>query len=264
VDLATGASNRLTFDPATDGNPLWSTDGSQIIWQSTRGGGWGIYRKASNGSGNEEVLYKSNMFPNGALTDWSRDGRFVLFHAARSGDGKVTKTDVWALPVGPGTSADRQPIPVVQTPASEVGAYVSPDGRWVAYMSDESGKSELYVQAFAPESKPGAAATTGKWMVSKGSMGAARWRNDGKELAFLNSDGGIMSVDVTADQAFHATAPKMLFQLPKSVTALGGSTPGARMDVTRDLQRFLVSVPAQSKARQEFTVVLNWQAGLKH
>jgi dipeptidyl aminopeptidase/acylaminoacyl peptidase len=152
----------------------------------------------------------------------------------------------------------------VQTPASEVGAYVSPDGRWVAYMSDESGKSELYVQAFAPESKPGAAATTGKWMVSKGSMGAARWRNDGKELAFLNSDGGIMSVDVTADQAFHATAPKMLFQLPKSVTALGGSTPGARMDVTRDLQRFLVSVPAQSKARQEFTVVLNWQAGLKH
>ena len=263
VDLATGASNRLTFDPAQDGNPLWSTDGSQIIWQSTRGGGWGIYRKASNGSGNEETLYKSNMFPNGALTDWTRDGRFVLFHSITSGDSKQTKTDVWALPVGPGTSADRQPIPVIQTPASEVGAYVSPDDRWVAYMSDETGKNELYVQAFAPGAKPGSAPASGKWMVSKGSMGAARWRNDGKELAFLNSDGGIMSVDVTADQAFHASAPRMLFQLPKSVTALGGTTPGARMDATRDLQRFLVSVPAQSRARPEFTVVLNWQAALK-
>ena len=262
VDLATGASNRLTFDPASDGNPLWSTDGSQIIWQSTRGGGWGIYRKASNGSGNEEVLYKGTMFQNGALTDWTRDGRFVLFHATTSGDSKQTKTDVWALPVGPGTSADRQPIPVVQTPASEVGAYVSPDGRWVAYMSDESGKEELYVQAFAPGLKPGAAAS-GKWMVSKGSMGAARWRNDGKELTFLSTDGGMMSVGVTTDEAFHASAPNLLFQLPKSVMALGGTTPGARMDSTRDLQRFLVSVPAQSKARPDFSVVLNWQAALK-
>jgi len=263
VDLSSGASNRLTFDPASDGNPLWSTDGSQIIWQSTRGGGWGIYRKASNGSGNEEVLYKSTMFPNGALTDWTRDGRFVLFHSVTSGDSKQTKMDVWALPVGPGTSADRQPIPVIQTPASEVGAYVSPDDRWVAYMSDETGKNELYVQAFAPGAKPGSAPASGKWMVSKGSMGMARWRNDGKELVLLNSDGGIMSVDVTADQAFHASAPKMLFQLPKSATALGGTTPGARMDATRDLQRFLVSVPAQSRARPEFTVVLNWEAALK-
>ncbi len=263
VDLASGASNRLTFDPANDGNPLWSTDGSQIIWQSTRGGGWGIYRKASNGSGNEEVLYKSDLFPNGALTDWTRDGRFVLFHATTNADPKQTKTDVYALPVGPGTGSDRQPIPIVQTPASEVGAYVSPDDRWVAYMSDETGKNELYVQAFAPGAKPGSAPASGKWMVSKGSMGMARWRNDGKELAFLNSDGGIMSVDVTADQAFHASAPRMLFQLPKSVMALGGTTPGARMDATRDLQRFLVSVPAQSRARPEFTFVLNWQAALK-
>jgi Tol biopolymer transport system component len=264
VDLATGASNRLTFDPAVDSNPLWSTDGSQIVWQSTRGGSWGIYRKASNGSGNEETLFKSDMFPNGALTDWTRDGRFVLFHATANGDGKATKADVFALPVGPGTPADRQPIPVIQTGAAELGAYVSPDDRWVAYMSDESGKSELYVQAFAPGSKPGATSVSGKWMVSKGSLGAARWRNDGKELVFLNTEGGIMSVDVTTDQAFHASAPKLLFQLPRSVTALGGTTPGARMDATRDLQRFLITVPAQSRARPEFTVVLNWQAALKH
>jgi hypothetical protein len=131
-------------------------------------------------------------------------------------------------------------------------------------MSDESGKSELYVQAFSLGAKPGSPPVTGKWMVSKGSAGMARWRNDGKELVFLNNEGAVVSVDVTADAAFHASAPKLLFELPRSVLVLGGTTPGARMDVTRDLQRFLVTVPTRSSARQEFTVVLNWQAALKH
>jgi hypothetical protein len=101
-------------------------------------------------------------------------------------------------------------------------------------------------------------------MVSKGSVGMARWRSDGKELVFISSDGAIMSVDVTADPVFHASAPRQLFQFPANVLALGGTTPGARMDATRDLQRFLVTEPAQSSARQELTVVLNWQAALKH
>jgi Tol biopolymer transport system component len=259
VDLSTGASNRLTFDPALDSNPLWSPDGSQIIWESMRGGSWGIYRKASNGSGNDELLYKSPAVATFALTDWTRDGRFVLFQASTP----PAKTDVFALPVGPGTSADRQPIPVIQTPAAELGGYVSPDGRWIAYMSDESGKEELYVQAFSPGAKPGAGPVSGKWMVSKGSLGMARWRSDGKELAFISADGAIVSVDVTAAPAFQANQPKLLFQLPSNVLALAGSTPGARMDATRDLQRFLVTVPAQSNSRQEFTMVLNWQAALK-
>jgi len=258
VDLSTGASNRLTFDPATDGNALWSPDGSQIIWQSQRGGGWGIYRKASNGSGNEELLYKSTASGTLALTDWTRDGRFVLFQASNP----PAKTDIFALPVGPGTTADRQPIPVIQTPAGELGGYVSPDGKWIAYISDESGRQEIYVQAFNPGVKAGSSPVSGKWMVSKGTLGMARWRSDGKELAFISADGAVMSVDVTASAAFQASQPKLLFQLPSSFLALGGSTPGARMDATRDLQRFLVTLP-QSNSRQEFTVVLNWQAGFK-
>ena len=99
-------------------------------------------------------------------------------------------------------------------------------------------------------------------MVSNGSLGMARWRADGKELVFIGADGGMMSVDVTTDPVFHASAPKLLFKLPRSVLALT-PTPGALMDATRDLQRFLVTVPAASSARQEFTVVLNWQAALK-
>jgi eukaryotic-like serine/threonine-protein kinase len=260
VDLMTGASNRLTFDPAVDGNALWSPDGSQIIWESQRGGGWGVYRKASNGSGDEELLYKSPASGTFALTDWTRDGRFILFQASTP----PAKTDVFALPVGPGTSADRQPIPVIQTPAGELGGYVSPDGKWIAYISDESGRQEIYVQAFSPGSKSGSSPVSGKWMVSKGTLGMARWRSDSKELVFLGADGAVLSVDVTPGAAFQASQPKQLFQLPTNVLALGGSTPGARMDATRDLQRFLVTVPAQNNSRQEFTMVLNWQAALKH
>jgi hypothetical protein len=196
------------------------------------------------------------------LTEWSRDGRFILFQATPSGG--QTKTDVFALPMGPGTSADRQPIVVIQTPASELGAYLSPDNRWIAYLSDESGKQELYVQAFGPGAKPGASPVSGKWMASKnGSAGMARWRNDGKELVYLAPDGSLMSVDVTADTAFHGSLPKALFQFPRSVLAMT-NTPGAISDATRDLQRFLITVPAQVNVRPEFTMVLNWQAALKH
>ena len=262
VDLATGGSNRLTFDSAQHGNPVWSPDGSQIAWQSRKEGGWEVYRKASNGSGNDELLFKATNFSSMNFTDWSRDGRFIFFQATPTGG--QTKTDVFALPMGPGTSADRKPIAVIQTPASELGAYLSPDDRWIAYLSDESGKQELYVQAFGLGAKPGAAAASGKWMVSKnGSAGMARWRNDGKELVYLSTDGAVMSVDVTADTAFHASLPKMLFQFPRSVLAMT-NTPGAISDATRDLQRFLITVPAQVNVRPEFTMVLNWQAALKH
>jgi hypothetical protein len=261
LDLSTSASSRFTFDPGPDGNPVWSPDGSQIAWQSRRDNVWGIYRKASNGSGNDELLFKATNFSGMNLTDWSRDGRFILFQATSAGDGQQTKTDVYALPMGAGTSAERRPIPVIQTPAVELGAYLSPDDRWVAYLSDESGRQELYVQAFAPGARPGAA--SGKWMVSKnGSAGMARWRNDGKELVYLSTDGTVMSVDVTADTAFHASLPQLLFQFPRSVLAMT-NTPGAIADATRDLQRFLITVPAQVNIRPEFTVVLNWQAALK-
>jgi len=264
LDLSTGASNRFTFDPGPDGNPLWSPDGSQIVWQSRRDNTWNIYRKASNGSGTDELLFKGANFASMNLTDWSRDGRYIVFQATTNGDGKQTKSDVYALPMGAGNSAaDRQAIPLIQTQAVELGAYLSPDDRWIAYLSDESGKQELYVQGFSLGVKSGAPSASGKWMVSKnGSAGMARWKNDGKELVYLGTDGGVMSVDVTADSAFHSTLPKLLFQLPRTVLAMS-NTPGAISDATRDLQRFLITVPAQVNVRSEFTMVLNWQSALK-
>jgi len=262
VDLSTGGSSRFTFDSAQHLNPVWSPDGNQIAWLTRTDGAWEVNRKASNGSGNDESVFKATNFSSMNLTEWSRDGRFILFQATPSGG--QTKTDVFALPMGPGTSADRQPIVVIQTPASELGAYLSPDNRWIAYLSDESGKQELYVQAFGPGAKPGASPVSGKWMASKnGSAGMARWRNDGKELVYLAPDGSLMSVDVTADTAFHGSLPKALFQFPRSVLAMT-NTPGAISDATRDLQRFLITVPAQVNVRPEFTMVLNWQAALKH
>jgi hypothetical protein len=126
---------------------------------------------------------------------------------------------------------------LIQTPAVELGAYLSPDDRWIAYLSDETGKQELYVQAFGPGAKPGVASSSGKWMVSKnGSAGMARWRNDGKELIYLSTDGSVMSVDVTADSAFHASLPKVLFQMPRSVLAMT-NTP-ERFPCNLRLQRF--------------------------
>lgn len=90
----------------------------------------------------------------------------------------------------------------------------------------------------------------------------ARWRSDGKELVFIGADWGVMSVDVAADPVFRAGPAKLLFQMPRNIQSLS-NTPGALADATRDLQRFLVTVPAQNAARPEFTVVLNWQATLK-
>jgi Tol biopolymer transport system component len=261
VDLSTGGSSRFTFDSAQHLNPVWSPDGNQIAWLSRKDGGWEVNRKASNGSGNDELVFKATNFSTMNLTEWSRDGRFILFQATPNGG--QTKTDVFALPMGPGTSPDRQPIAVIQTPATELGAYLSPDNRWVAYLSDESGKQELYVQAFSLGAKPGSSPVSGKWMVSKnGCAGMARWRNDGKELVYLGTDGSVMSVEVTADSAFHASLPKLLFQFPRSVLAMT-NTPGAISDATRDLQRFLITVPAQVNVRPEFTMVLNWQTALK-
>jgi len=252
VDLVSGASTRFTFDPGSDGNAVWSPDGNYIVWQSTRAGMWGIYRKAANGSGNDELLYQSST--NGAITDWTHDGRFILFHT----QSPQTKNDIWALPL----AGDHKPFPVIQTAAQELGGYMSPDGRWIAYISDESGRQEIYVQGFNPDAAAGSSPVSGKWMVSKGTLGMARWRGDGKELIFLAPDGAVMSVDVTANPVFQASAPKQLFQLPPVFIGLS-STPGALTDPTRDLQRFLVTLPAKPSGRQELTVVLNWPSALK-
>jgi serine/threonine protein kinase/Tol biopolymer transport system component len=261
IDLVHGPSSRFTFDSAVDATPVWSPDGSRLAWLSYRGGSWGIYQKSANGSGNDELLYRfqGEAAPQ-ALTDWSHDGKFLIY--ALEGSGK-TREDIWALPLAPDAAGNRKPFPVVNTPANENGAYLSPDGRWIAYISNESGRQEIYVRGLdLGAGAVGSSPVTGKWMVSNGTLGMARWRADGKELLFLSADGAVMSVDVGAGPAFQAGAPILLFKLPLEFVSLSVN-PGLLADVTRDHKRFLISMPPPQGGQAGFTAVLNWQNGLR-
>jgi eukaryotic-like serine/threonine-protein kinase len=245
VDLTSGASTRFTFDSATDSQPVWSPDGRFIAWMSNRGGQWGLYRKAADGAGNDELLAAPKDVSN--LTDWTHNG-FLIF---------TIGGNLHALPVDPDLSGNRTPVPALESPARKRGAYVSPDNRWIAYMSNETGRDEIYVQPFVV----GGNKASGKWMVSRGTRGMARWRSDSKELMFVNTEGDVVSVDVASGTAFQASVPKKLFQLPLDV--LSNTNVGTLADPTRDLQRLLLVAPVQESAQRELAVVLNWQSSLK-
>jgi Tol biopolymer transport system component/predicted Ser/Thr protein kinase len=265
TEFAGETSTKFTFGGGANIQPVWSPDGTQIAWIRTRNRAAAIYRKSADGSGSEELLYTvGEIRGNFNASDWSPDGRYVLF--AHAGD-------AFALPVEGSNADSRQPIPIAQTPASEFGATVSPDGRWVAYISNESGRQELYVQPFAPGAQaagqpgpgvtrpPDPVAVGGRWMVSRGTQGLARWRRDSRELIFLGADGALMSVEVTPTPVFKASAPRTLFQLPRAFLLQAGN-PGALADASRDLQRLLVAMPSEQGARQELSVVLNWPRDL--
>jgi Tol biopolymer transport system component len=254
TDLARDTSIKLTLDPNRgDSQAVWSPDGKRVAWQGVREGSSEFYVKSADGSGAEQVLFKFDTMPP-VLTDWTADGRFLVFSRAN---------DIFALPVGEGSESNRQPIPVVQGPATELGAYVSPDSRWIAYLSNESGRQEIYVQPFTPSWKAaGLSAPSGKWLVSnKGSLGLARWRGDGKELLFAAADGTLMAVDVMLSPTFKAGVPQPLFRFPSEFLAQT-RTPGSIADVSRDHQRIFVLMPAP-EARQGINVILNWPSLLK-
>jgi eukaryotic-like serine/threonine-protein kinase len=242
VDLASGASTRFTFDSGFDGQPVWSPDARSIAWMAERNGQMGLYRKAADGTGTDELIAAPKGFTN--LTDWTNNG-YLIF---------TIGGDVHALPVNPEASGNRTPIPVIQSPGNERGAYVSPDNRWIAYMSSETGRDEVYVQPFSVGSQ-----ASGKWMVSRGTRGMARWRGDSKELLFVNGDGAVVAVDVATGPAFQTSAPKKLFQMPLDL--LSNQNVGTLADAPRDMQRVLMVLPVQESAQRELAVVLNWQAG---
>jgi Tol biopolymer transport system component len=245
VDLSSGASTRFTFDPGFDGQPVWSPDGRYLAWQSDRSKTMGIYRKAADGSGGDELLIAEKGLTN--LTDWTHNGYLIFTMGG----------DVQAMPVEADDTGKRTPVPVIQSPAQERGAYVSPDSRWIAYLSNETGRDEIYVQPFSA----GSSKASGKWMVSRGTRGMARWRSDSKELMFLNGEGEVVVVDVAPGAAFQTSAAKTLFQLPLEL--LSNANPGTLADATRDGQRLLLVMPVQENSQRELAVVLNWQAGVK-
>jgi eukaryotic-like serine/threonine-protein kinase len=243
MELARGTTSRFTFDPANDVFPVWSPDSARIAFASNRDGRINLYQKLSSGAGTDEALPKSDRasFPN----DWSPDGRFIAYHVLAS----KTHADIWILPL----FGDRQPSPILQTPAAEREARFSPNGRWIAYTSDETGPSELYVQSFPIGG--------GKWQISNGGGGPARWRGDGKELYYV-SGGKLMAVEVKTDgDTFEMSTPHALFDIRGPAAPGAGSAPG--FDVTKDGKRFLIAVAVQEATFTPINVVLNWTADLK-
>jgi Tol biopolymer transport system component len=240
MDIERGVPSRFTFDSTTEDNPVWSPDGNLIVFSSGGESPFNLYRKVSSGAGNQEVLFKSDIAKE--ATDWSSDGRFIIFTAY----GQKTAGDLWILPV----SGDAKPYPILETEFEEGEGYFSPDGRWVAYVSNESGRSEVYVQSF-PQ-------TGGKWLISTGGGAQPHWRGDGKELFYVAPDKTLMAVGVNATSTFETAAPTPLFKT--QVSSYGAPN---RYVVAADGQRFLINCPAEEASKTPITVTLNWTAGLK-
>jgi eukaryotic-like serine/threonine-protein kinase len=233
---------KMTFDPANDSSPVWSPDGSQIAFNSSRSGTNDIYVKSSTGGGNEELLLKSNNQK--GPHDWSSDGRFIVYGEF---DPK-TSVDLWILPL----FGDRKPSIFLQTPFVEQQGRFSPNGHWIAYSSNESGTFQVYVRPFP--------ASGGQWMISTNGGGQPRWRSDGKELFYLGPDRKIMAVEIKEDgESFAAGNPKPLFETRATAILPGGSI----YAVTGDGQRFLVITPIEESSPSPITVVMNWTAGIK-
>lgn len=244
-DFARGVSTRFTFAPSIDRYPLWSPDGSRLVFASNRSGHFDLYQKASNGTGDDELLFKSDQ--DKIPTSWSRDGRFLLF---TSFDPKTSR-DIWVLPL----DGDRKPVPFLRTEFDEREGSFSPDGRWVAYVSRESGRFEVYVRPFSPPGAAGSSSAGGKWQISKAGGREPLWRGDSKELFYLTADQRVMAVEVAANPAFQAGIPQPLFSLAANASNL---------QVTPDGKRFLIAAPPQqANAELPITVLLNWPALLR-
>ena len=237
-DPAHTSFRRLTFDPGIDAVPVWSPDGNQIAFTSSRGRNFGIYVKPANGSQPEHALALTSGV-DALPTDWSRDGNNLLY---------LVPPDLWVY-----SFVEGKPHAFLKAPASLKNAQFSPDGKWVAYSSNESGRWEVYVTSF-PDAR-------GKWQVSTDGGEQPRWRGDGKELYFLSSDAKLMAVSVDTKNEFDSGTPATLFQTnPREQIA---TTEQVVYDVRHDGQRFLVNTKYDHGSAHPMSVILNWQTEMK-
>jgi serine/threonine protein kinase len=271
-DLDRDLRTRLTTDPAGDGFPVWSPDGERIVFVSSRSlsppegrtstpGRRGpgqqeltLFEKPSNGAVPEQVLLRpepgKQMFP----FDWSRDGRSIVVQQLQSTPG-TDLGDVWVVP----RSEDQKPFPYLATLFSEGEPALSPDGRWLAYVSNESRSSQVVVQPFPDPSG-------GKWQISTKGGHYPRWRRDGQEIYFLDPDRQLVAVSVKTDRKFEVGQSTTLLTAPFPFPTGFADAMQVPYDVTPDGQRFLMSapLPAPSTSTQApITVITNWTSVLK-
>ncbi len=249
LDSVRGVTSRLTIDPAIDDPPMWSPDGLRVVWASNRNGVFDLYIKSVNGAGQEQLLVKMGA-PAGWPEDWSRDGRFIIYQIP----GTTTGQDIWIAPQ-PSEGAEHKPFPYLQSQFDEKHARFSPDGRWVVYTSNESGREEVYAQTF-----PGSGS---RFQISTGGGREPQWRKDGTELFYISEDRMLVAAPVkftsSASEPLQLGQPKLLFP----VTQLDTFFIGRSYEVSNDGQRFLMPVIASGATAPPLTVVLNWQTALK-
>jgi serine/threonine protein kinase/Tol biopolymer transport system component len=238
LDLVRGGLTRFTSDPATDTAPVWSPDGNQITFSSSRNAADNLYVKPANLGHDEDLLLET---PNAKYAQDSSKNGFLLYSEVNPKTGR----DLWAVPT---TGTDRKSIAVANTPFEEMNGQFSPDGRWVAYQTSESGQFQIVVQSF-PE-------PTGKWQVSTNGGSQPRWRADGNELYFIAPDGKMMAAAISSSGSnFSAALPVALFS---TTLAPGAGVNKQEYIVSRD-GRFLLDEQKDVSINNPITLILNWK-----
>ena len=240
-DLVRGVRTRFTFGPGLSDDPVWSPDGKMIAFDSNRTGSYAIYQKPANGTQKEEMIFADPAIK--FTTSWSADGKYLSFDRIDPESKGITA--LWILPM----FGDRKAYSVISTEFNNTYSQFSPDGHWVAYDSNESGKDEIYAVAF-----PNA---TARFQISTTGGANVQWRADGKELYYTDPDNKIMAVDISSrGDSLQVGTPRVLWQ-PRLQPVV--NPPYA---ATADGKRFLVNeLPLQSTS--QLALVLNWDAGLK-
>jgi dipeptidyl aminopeptidase/acylaminoacyl peptidase len=225
--------------------PTWSPDGRRVAYNGPLEGQFtGIIERSANGVGDPQLLLAGVVYPE----VWTPDGRFLLYDMR----GPQTRLDIWALP----SFGERKPFALLNSRADEHTPLISPNGRWIAYLSDESGYWELYVQSFTSEGKLG----SDRKRISANGAASTVWSGDGKELFFISRDRQMMATTVKTDGAeFESTPPVALF---KTRTVYGYGL-FREFAVTPDRQRFLIGTLIGEPNSANPTVILNWAAALK-
>jgi eukaryotic-like serine/threonine-protein kinase len=236
LDLQRDSSKRLTFDPAFDVVPIWGPDGSRLVFSSNRQINVDLYMKNSDGAQEEKAIAHDdfNKMPN----DWTKDGKYILY---------TRGADLWFL-----TLPELKNSLFLKAASILRNGQFSPDGKWVAYASNETGKWQIYVTSF-PDAR-------GKWQVSTSGGEQPRWRADGKELFFLSSDSKMMAAPVTIGATFDAGSPAVLFQVNPRMSV--STNDQFTYDVSRDGQRFLILTQLKQSETAPLSIILNWSARL--
>ena len=240
-DRTRRSSAPFTFGPTVNASPVWAPDGARIVFRSTRTGSMPtFYTKSASGGGKEEPLPSSQLSANVMLSDWSPDGRYLLFSTPTASD-----DDLWLMPL----ASDAKPVSFLSAPGDQWHGNFSPNGKLVAYSSNESGRFEVKVQTFPLTDRQQTVSTTGGY--------EPRWRGDGGEMYYISLEQKLMAVRVGPGLSFGA--PTELFQMR---VAGGMSAQRTHYVPSRDGRRFLINT-SEHDAATPITVVLNWTAALK-